>query len=74
MTGLQLPLFEEDDAAMTDAEPAAILIDVLAKHSDAAAGTGPLQAQPCVCEQPLVFAAELGEGRCGLCGREPRDR
>jgi hypothetical protein len=27
--------------------------------------------RPCVCEKPMVFAAELGDGACGLCGREP---
>jgi hypothetical protein len=70
MTGAQLPLFEEDYAAMTDAERDALLTDFQAQHSDATSEA--LQAQPCVCEHPLVFAAELGEGRCSLCGREPR--
>jgi hypothetical protein len=38
------------------------------------ATTGALRPRPCVCEHPLLFAAELGEGRCGLCGREPPGR
>jgi hypothetical protein len=73
MTDPQLTLFA-DDSEISDAESAAIVADLLAQYTDVATTTGALRPEPCVCERPLVFAAELGEGRCGLCGREPRNR
>lgn len=71
MTDTHLALFG-DDPEMTDAERDAIMVDFLAQHSDAATTTEALRRKPCICRNPLLFAAELGEGRCGLCGREPR--
>jgi hypothetical protein len=37
-------------------------------RADQAKATFP---RPCICARPLVFAAELGTGACGLCGRAP---
>jgi hypothetical protein len=71
VTGPQLTLFA-DESEIADAERDAIAADFVAQYADVATATGALRPKPCVCEQPLVFAAELGEGRCGLCGREPR--
>jgi hypothetical protein len=51
------------------AEAAAIVADFRARYSTPPDATKP---RPCICDHPLVFAAELGEGTCGLCGREPR--
>jgi hypothetical protein len=67
----QLTLF---DAEMTDAERDAIVADFLARQADVVVTDGAPRAHPCVCEHPLLFAGELGEGRCSLCGREPRER
>jgi hypothetical protein len=63
----QLHLFEED---LSDAERDAVAADFLARYSDAPTRL----ARPCVCANPILFAGLLGEGRCSLCGREPRDR
>ena len=71
MTDPQLTLFA-DDLEMTDAEGDAVVADFLARHADVTTTAGALRPKPCVCEHPLLFAAEMGEGRCGLCGREPR--
>jgi hypothetical protein len=60
----------EFGAELTDAEHDALVADSVAQYSNVA--TEARLARPCVCEHPLVFVAELGEGRCGLCGREPR--
>lgn len=67
----QLALFEE----MSGSERDAIVADFLARHTTT---EGPAKKaavhrpRPCICQHPLVFAYELGEGRCELCGREPR--
>ena len=58
------------EAGMTEAE-----IDAAAADARQRLEAGPVAArpaQPCFCEGPMVFAAELGTGTCGLCGREPR--
>jgi hypothetical protein len=73
VTDLQLTLFG-NDSEISDAERDAVAADFLAQHTDVAAATGARLPKPCVCEHPLLFAAELGEGRCGLCGREPPGR
>jgi hypothetical protein len=61
-----------DDEAISDAECKAIAKDMarqqLEAESDLVRTTG--RPKPCVCDHPLVFATELGTGRCGLCGRE----
>ena len=69
MTDLQLTLFEED---MTDLESEAVAADFVAQYADVAVAPDALQRKPCICQRPMLFVAELGEGRCGLCGREPR--
>ena len=51
------------------AERAAIVADFRGRYSTPPDATKPRR---CICDHPLVFAAELGEGTCGLCGREPR--
>lgn len=65
----QLTLF---DAEMTDAERDAIVAAFLARQAVVVMTDEAPRARPCVCEHPIVFAGELGDGRCGLCGREPR--
>jgi hypothetical protein len=68
----QLSLFGEVDAGTTDAERDAIVADFMSTRTDIEIAPDALRARPCICEHPLVFASELGEGHCGLCGREPR--
>jgi hypothetical protein len=69
VTDPQLTLFEED---MTDLEREAIVAAFLAQQADVEVAPDALRPKPCICANPLLFVAELGEGRCGLCGREPR--
>jgi hypothetical protein len=71
VTDLQLTLFG-DDAEMTAAERDAIVADFLARQSEVVMTDEAPRAQPCVCENPILFAGALGEGRCGVCGREPQ--
>jgi hypothetical protein len=76
VTDKQLTLFGNDSeiSEISDAEGDAVLADFLAQHPHVPVTTEASRAKPCVCEHPLVFAGALGGGRCGLCGRERRDR
>jgi hypothetical protein len=65
----QLSLFEED---MTDLEREGLVADFLAQQGREPLVPASLRPKPCICERPMLFVAELGEGRCGLCGREAR--
>jgi hypothetical protein len=61
------------ESDMSDAEREAVLADFLARYSDQERTVAALRAKPCVCDHPLVVVEEFGAGRCGLCGREPRE-
>jgi len=57
---------------MTEAEVEAALAGALEQLDLAADGVPPAEPRRCMCDHPLVFRDEFGDGRCGLCGKGPR--
>ena len=75
MTSNQEQLIARFRAQVTEPGMTEEEIDAAAADARQRLEAGPVAAQPaqpCVCERPMLFAAELGSGTCGLCGREPR--